>query len=457
MIQDAAIVILAAGQGTRMKSKMAKVLHRAGGRTLVEHAIATALDLAPPERVFVVVGHQAEAVGEVVSRAGVRAFEQREQLGTGHAVMCGESYLAGTGGLLIVVNGDCPMVRPETLRLLVQRYRETGAGAALISTDLPDATGYGRIVRAENGDFVAIVEHKAATEEQRSIREINAGFYCFDAAAFWKHVHEIRTDNPAGEYYLTDMVEILIEAGHRVTAVKIADSSELLGINTKAELVAVDAILRERKVNQLLADGVTIYRPETVNVDSQVVVGADTVIEPFVQLSGNTVIGENCHIGASSIIQSSSVGDNSEIHPFSVVSSSRLDSNVHVGPFARIRMGAHLHDGSHVGNFVELKNTEFGVGSKSMHLAYLGDSSIGSKVNVGAGTITCNYDGKKKHRTTIGNHAFVGSNSTLVAPLTIADEAYIAAGSTITQDVPPSSLAIGRSRQVNKEGWTPKR
>ena len=457
MVNDAAIVILAAGQGTRMKSKMAKVLHRAGGKALVEHAISTALQIAPAERVFVVVGHQAEAVGAVANAAGVRSFEQRQQLGTGHAVMCGESELAGLGGLLLVVNGDCPMVQPETLLQLVDLYKTTGAKAALVSTDLADPTGYGRIVRAESGDVLAIVEHKAANAEQRTIPEINAGFYCFDADAFWKHVHEISTDNPAGEYYLTDMIEILIRAGHRVAALKAADSSELLGINNKVELAAVDRILRERKARDLMLDGVTILRPETVNIDSQVRIGPDTVIEPFVQITGDTVIGENCHIGASSIIQSSQIGDNAQIHPFSLISTSKLDDHVHVGPFARLRMGTHLHEGSHVGNFVELKNTDFGAGSKSMHLAYLGDSTIGSKVNVGAGTITCNYDGKKKHRTNIGNHAFVGSNSTLVAPLTIADEAYIAAGSTITHNVPENSLALGRSRQVVKEGWTPKR
>ena len=349
------------------------------------------------------------------------------------------------------------MVRPETLQALVDLYQQTGAKAALVSTDLADPTGYGRIVRGENGDVLAIVEHKAATDAQRAIPEINAGFYCFDAEAFWKHVHEIRTDNPAGEYYLTDMVEILIRAGHRVTALKAADSGELQGINNKVELAEADRILRERKARDLMLEGVTILRPETVNIDAQVVIGQDTVIEPFVQIKGHTVIGEGCHIGSSSIIDSSQIGDHAQIHPFSVISTSKLDAHVHVGPFARIRMGAHLHENSHVGNFVELKNTEFGAGSKSMHLAYLGDSTIGSKVNVGAGTITCNYDGKKKHRTRIGNHAFVGSNSTLVAPLTIADEAYIAAGSTITYNVPENSLALGRSRQVVKEGWTPKR
>ena len=457
MTNDTAVVILAAGQGTRMKSKIAKVLHRAGGKSLVEHAIATARGVAPAERIFVVVGHQAEAVAAVAQAAGVGSFEQKPQLGTGHAVMCGESLLAGLGGLLLVVNGDCPMIRTETLQSLIALYRETGSKAAMITTDLPDPTGYGRIVRMATGDVQAIVEHKAATPEQRSIPEINAGFYCFDAGTFWKHVHEIRTDNPTGEYYLTDMIEILIRAGHRVTALKIDDSSELPGINNKVELAAADRMLRERKVRELMLDGVTVIRPDTVTIDADVVIGMDTVIEPFVQITGATAIGDNCHIGASSIIHDSKIGDSAQIQPFSLISGCTLDAETHVGPFARLRMGAHLHEGAHVGNFVELKNTDFGPGSKAMHLAYLGDSAIGSKVNVGAGTITCNYDGRKKHRTTIGNNAFVGSNSTLVAPVTIHDKAYIAAGSVITQDVPENSLALGRSRQVVKEGWTPKR
>lgn len=453
MVNDAAVVILAAGQGTRMRSRLAKVLHRAGGKALVEHAIAAASAIAPGDRVFVVVGHQAEQVGAVASAAGVGVIEQREQLGTGHAVMCGEKQIAGLGGLLIVINGDCPMIRPETLEALVRLHRETGSGASMITTDLDDAAGYGRILRAPGGDVMAIVEHKAATEEQRLVREINAGFYCFDAAAFWKHVHQIRPDNPASEYYLTDMIAILLEAGHRVSALKIADAGELLGINNRVELAAVDGILRDRKVRQLMLDGVTIQKPETVTVDLDVAIGMDTVIEPFAQITGKTVIGENCRIGASAVIADSTLGDGVEVLPFSMISACTLEARSHVGPFARLRMGAHLGEAAHVGNFVELKKTKMGAGSKSMHLAYLGDSTIGSKVNVGAGTITCNYDGQKKHATQIGDGAFVGSNSTLVAPLQIGDGAYIAAGSVITKAVPSKALALGRALQVIKENW----
>jgi bifunctional UDP-N-acetylglucosamine pyrophosphorylase/glucosamine-1-phosphate N-acetyltransferase len=418
--------------------------------------IDAARGIAPPERIFVVVGHQADAVGAVAANAGVGSIHQTEQLGTGHAVMCGESQLAGLGGMLLVLNGDCPLIRSETLQRLIDLYRETGSGATIVTTDLDDATGYGRIIRDDAGDVLAIVEHKAATPEQRAVREINVGFYCFDAAAFWKHVHDLRPDNPAREYYLTDMIAILLRAGHRVTALKVEDSSEMLGINNRVELAVADRNLRERKVRQLMLDGVTIEKPETVTIDADVEVGMDTVVGPFAQITGATTIGENCRIGASCIIDSSSLEDGVEVFPFSIVSASSLGRNAQVGPFARLRMGAVLEEAAHVGNFVELKKTRLGAGSKSMHLAYLGDSTIGSKVNIGAGTITCNYDGEKKHPTVIRDGTFVGSNSTLVAPLEIAEGAYIAAGSVITDPVPPKALALGRARQVIKEGWKKK-
>ena len=453
MVNDAAVVILAAGQGTRMKSRMAKVLHRAGGKALVEHVIDAARGIAPAERIFVVVGHQAEAVGAVAQHAGVGSFVQTEQLGTGHAVMCGEAQLAGLGGMLLVLNGDCPLIRAETLERLIELYLSTGSGAAMITCDLVDPTGYGRIIRDSSGDVKEIVEHKAASAEQRAVREINVGFYCFDAAAFWKHVRELKPDNPAHEYYLTDMIAILLSAGHRVTALKVADSSEMLGINNRVELAAADRNMRERKVRQLMLDGVTIEKPETVTIDAQVKIGMDTVIGPFAQILGDTVIGENCRIGASCVIENASIANEVEVFPFSMISASSLAARSHVGPFARLRMGASLEESAHVGNFVELKKTRLGAGSKSMHLAYLGDSQIGSKVNIGAGTITCNYDGARKHATHIGDGTFVGSNSTLVAPLEIAAGAYIAAGSVITDPVPANALALGRARQVVKEGW----
>lgn len=453
MLNDAAVVILAAGQGTRMNSRMAKVLHRAGGKPLVRQAIDTALEIAPPERVFVVVGYQAAEVGAEVAASGAHSIHQTEQLGTGHAVMCGEDRLAKLGGRLIVFVGDCPLIRAETLEDLAETQRITKSAAAVITTEVEDPTGYGRIIRGADGVVQEIVEHKAATPEQLAVREINSGIFCFDAHSLWEHIHEIRPDNPAREYYLTDMVSILIRAGMQVTALKIPDPNELLGINNRLELAAADRILRARKVRQLMLEGVTIEKPETVTVDANVKIGIDTVIGPFAQITGETVIGENCRIGASSIVDGSILGDRVEVFPFSLVSASKLDTRAQVGPFTRLRPGAHLREGAHVGNFVELKNTDMGAGSKSMHLAYLGDSVIGEKVNVGAGTITCNYDGQKKHQTTIGNGVFVGSNSTLVAPIEIGEGAYIGAGSVITHKVPAKNLALGRSRQVNKEGW----
>jgi bifunctional UDP-N-acetylglucosamine pyrophosphorylase/glucosamine-1-phosphate N-acetyltransferase len=453
VIDDAAVVILAAGQGTRMKSRMAKVLHRAGGKPLIRHAIDAALEVATPERVFVVVGYQAPEVRAEAESAGVQSIHQTEQLGTGHAVMCGEEKLGSLGGSLIVFVGDCPLIRPSTLEQLVETQRKSRAAAAVITTDVDDPSGYGRIIRGADGSVLEIVEHKAATPEQRTIREINSGILCFDAESLWSHIHELRPDNPAHEYYLTDMVAILLRAGSLVTALRIPEANELLGINNRVELAEADRILRARKIRRLMLDGVTIEKPETVTVDADVGIGIDTVIGPFAQITGNTVIGDNCRVGASSIIHNSVLGDGVEVFPFSLVSESKLDAHSHAGPFARLRMGAHLSERAHVGNFVELKKTEMGAGSKSMHLAYLGDSIIGEKVNIGAGTITCNYDGQRKHETVIGGGAFVGSNSTLIAPVEIGEGAYIAAGSVINQKVPAGALAVGRARQVNKEGW----
>ncbi|MDP9055570.1 MAG: bifunctional UDP-N-acetylglucosamine diphosphorylase/glucosamine-1-phosphate N-acetyltransferase GlmU [Acidobacteriota bacterium] len=454
MTNDAAVVILAAGQGTRMKSRTAKVLHRAGGKPLVRQAIDTALGIAPPNRIFVVVGYQAEQVRAEVEAAGVQAIHQSEQLGTGHAVRCGEEKLATLGGSLIVFVGDCPLIQAETLRQLANRQRADQAGATVITTEVDDPTGYGRIIRNTDGNVCEIVEHKAATPEQLAVREINSGILCFDAALLWRHIHELCTDNPAGEYYLTDMVAILIRAGSRVTAMKIPDASELLGINNRVELAEADRILRARKVRQLMLDGVTIEKPETVTIDSDVEIGMDTIVGPFAQITGRSSIGQGCRVGACSIVHGSTLADGAEVFPFSMISDSKLDANAHVGPYGRLRMGAHMGEGAHVGNFVELKNTALGAGSKSMHLAYLGDSMIGGKVNVGAGSITCNYDGHRKHRTAIGDGAFIGSNSTLIAPVEIGEGAYIAAGSVINQKVPARALGVGRSRQVNKEGWT---
>ena len=451
------VVILAAGLGTRMKSRQAKVLHRAGGRTLVEHVVNTALQLTAPERLFVVVGHQADEVRAAVGTPGVGFIEQKEQKGTGHAVMVGRAALAGLGGNLLILYGDSPLLRAETLRRLVAIKEESGAAGVLLSAPMDDPTGYGRVIRDAQGGVQAVVEQKAGTPEQLAIREANMGIYCYGADCFWKHVDEIQPNNPPREYYLTDMVEILRRSGHAVAAMTIDDAREALGINTRIELAEVDGLLRERKRSALMLAGVTIENPQTVTIDDQVEIGMDTVVGPFVQILGATRIGENCRIGAGAVIDNCQLADGVKINPYTVISESRMERGAEAGPFSRMRPGAVMEEGSHIGNFVELKKTRLGAGSKAQHLAYLGDSTIGAKVNIGAGTITCNYDGRLKHATAIGDGAFVGSNSTLVAPIEIGPGAYIAAGSVITDPVPADALALGRSRQTMKEDWARKR
>jgi bifunctional UDP-N-acetylglucosamine pyrophosphorylase/glucosamine-1-phosphate N-acetyltransferase len=451
------VVILAAGLGTRMKSRKAKVLHRAGGKALVEHVVETALALTTPERVFVVVGHQADEVRRAVKSPGIGFIEQKEQMGTGHAVLSGRDALAGLDGYLMILYGDCPLLRVETLqRLIDSATRGEGAGV-LLTAMMDDPTGYGRVIRDSHGHVTRVVEQKAGTPEQLAIREANMGIYCYRADLFWKHVDEIRPDNPAKEYYLTDMAEILYRAGHPVDAMQIDDAREALGINTRLELAEVDRLFRDRKLRELMLAGVTIEKPETVTVDADVRIGMDTIVEPFAQIRGRTVIGENCRIGSCAIIEDSQIDDEAEIGAFTIVRTSRLERNANVGPFARLRFDNHVGEGANVGNFVELKKTRLGAGSKANHLAYLGDSQIGANVNIGAGTITCNYDGFQKHPTHIGDGAFVGSNSTLVAPIDVGAGSYVGAGSVITNPVPPDSLGLGRAHQVVKEDWARKR
>ncbi len=452
------IVILAAGLGTRMKSRKAKVLHRAGGRALIEHVVHTALSLTSAERIAVVVGHQAEEVRKAVPHPGIRFAEQKEQRGTGHAVMSAREAVESDDGYLMILYGDSPLLRESTLRELVTRQVAGEAAGTLLSAMMDDPTGYGRVIRDDaNLAVEEIVEQKAANPQQLAIHEANMGIYCFRADLFWKYVDEMGTNNPAGEYYLTDMVAILRRAGHLVHAMRIADANEALGINDRVDLANVDRILRRRKTHELMVAGVTIENPDTVAIDSDVRIGADTVVEPFARILGHTVIGENCHIGAGAIVHDSQLADQVEIAPYTLVGHSRLERGVHAGPFARLRMENHVGENAHIGNFVELKKTEMGAGAKANHLAYLGDSRVGAKANIGAGTITCNYDGFAKHPTVIGEGAFVGSNSTLVAPLEIGAGAYTAAGSVITETVPADALAIGRAQQVVKPEWAKKR
>jgi len=456
-MQDVSVIILAAGYGTRMKSKLAKVLHGVGGAPLIEHVIRAAMEIAPPERITAVVGHQGDKVREAMGHLGIHFQTQEERLGTGHAVLVCRGLPHHATGKVVVMYGDCPLLRGETLNALVARHREVGVAAAtLVTVVLDNPRGYGRIFR--EGEFVSrIVEEKAATAEEKLVRELNSGIYCFEAEPLWTHLASIQPNPASGEIYLTDMVESLRADGLKTAAFEVPDPAETVGINNRVELAEVDGMLRRRKAVALMTAGVTIERPETVSIDAWVEVGPDTVIEAGAQLRGRTVVGADCRVGSHAILENAVLGDCARVHPFSFIADSAIEAGAEAGPYARIRMGAVVESGAMAGNFVELKKTRLGGGSKAMHLAYLGDSTIGKNANIGAGTITCNYDGKKKHPTLVGDGAFVGSNSTLVAPVEVGPGAYVAAGSVITEKVPEDALALGRSRQVVKDGWAKKR
>jgi bifunctional UDP-N-acetylglucosamine pyrophosphorylase / glucosamine-1-phosphate N-acetyltransferase len=457
MNENVAVVILAAGLGTRMKSKKAKVLHEVGGDTLLNHVIRAALRVAPPERIVAVIGHQADQVRQSVRVPGIGFAEQSEQKGTAHAVLCAREAIRPQNGQLLILNGDGPLLRPATLNSLLHRQRSDHLGGVLVTAGVGDPTGYGRVLRNGQGLISAIVEQKAATQEQLEVQEINAGLYCFDSALFWQYICEVKPDNPAKEYYLPDMIEILTRHGHPVAPLLMKDETELLGINTRLELAVADKILRARKADELMLSGVTIENPDSVSIDIDVEIGQDSLVEANVQLRGRTRIGVNCRIATGTVLRDCEIGDGVTILPYVVAETSLIGANSSVGPFSRLRMHAEASENTHIGNFVELKKTRLGRGAKASHLAYLGDSNIGSDVNIGAGTITCNYDGQRKHETTIADSAFVGSNSTLVAPVTIGEGAFIAAGSVITKNVDADSLAIGRAYQLNKAGWAKRR
>ncbi|MFL6426979.1 MAG: bifunctional UDP-N-acetylglucosamine diphosphorylase/glucosamine-1-phosphate N-acetyltransferase GlmU [Acidobacteriaceae bacterium] len=452
-----AIVIMAAGKGTRLKSRRPKVLHQIGGRALVEHVVAAAAQVVQPKDIYVVIGHEAAAVRAALAHTGVRFVVQAEQRGTGHAIQTTKPEVEGYENL-IVLSGDAPMIRTETILRLRDFHLEQQAAMTVLTTRPEDPTGYGRVIRksADKPEVVAIVEQKALTPEQRSAPEINSGIYTFRSEPLFKHIGELSTDNAHGEFYLTDMAALLVKARERVVALETADVHEVLGANTIAEMMELDAEMRLRTARALMGEGVTIFRPETSVIDSIVSVGPDTVVEPFVQLLGRTKIGSGCRIRSYSVIEDSTIGDDVLVRNGSIISSSVIAKNALIGPYSHLRPESEIGEGAHVGNFVETKKSRMGAGAKANHLSYIGDAEIGAGTNIGAGTITCNYDGKSKHRTTIGANAFVGSDSTLVAPLAIADGSYIAAGSTITEDVPPDALALGRARQTIKPDWAKK-
>lgn len=452
---DLAVIVLAAGKGTRLKSSFAKVLHKAGGRTLVEHIVRACEPLKGRETV-VVVGHQAEQVATIVEPLGAVTVLQQPQNGTGHAVQVAKRLL-GRAKLALVLPGDAPLVRTETLKALVATHRNGNAAATILSAVVADPSGYGRVVRKSETAVSAIVEESQLTDEQRDINEINSAIYCFTMDNLWPALAQVKPNNKHRELYLTDAIAVMSGKGESVLAQVAADSREVLGCNTRADLAEVDRIFREWKRNALMDAGVTIQLPETVLVDPEVTVGEDTMIEPAVQLLGKTKIGARCTIRTGSVLTDAILADEVKVEPHCVVVESRLDDGVIIGPFARLRPGNHLHTGSRIGNFVEVKKSTIGEGTKVPHLTYLGDTKVGPKTNIGAGTITCNYDGFQKYPTTIGKGVFVGSDSVLVAPVRIGDHAYIAAGSTITDNVPDDALGIGRGRQVNKPDWASKK
>jgi bifunctional UDP-N-acetylglucosamine pyrophosphorylase/glucosamine-1-phosphate N-acetyltransferase len=455
MSNNLAIVILAAGKGTRLKSSLAKVLHRAGGRTLVEQIVRACKPLKARETVAVV-GHQAEQVAAVVEPLGALTVLQQPQNGTGHAMQVAKRAL-GRAKFAVVLPGDAPLVRTETLKALIAAHHNGNAAATILSAVLADPSGYGRVVRKSETAVSAIVEESQLTDEQREINEINSAIYCFTLEKLWPALAQLKPNNKHRELYLTDAIAVLSAKGETVLAQVAPDSREVLGCNTRADLAEVDRVFRERKRIALMDDGVTIQLPETVLIDPDVTAGADTILEPGVQLLGKTKIGARCTIRTGSVLTDAILGDDVTVEPHCVVAQSRLDDRVIIGPFARLRPDNHLKAGVRIGNFVELKKSTIGEGTKAMHLSYLGDAKIGTKSNIGAGTITCNYDGFHKHPTSIGNKVFIGSDTALVAPVRIGDGAYIAAGSTITENVPSDGLGIARGRQVNKPGWAAKK
>ncbi|HEX6770613.1 MAG TPA: bifunctional UDP-N-acetylglucosamine diphosphorylase/glucosamine-1-phosphate N-acetyltransferase GlmU [Acidobacteriaceae bacterium] len=454
---ELAIVIMAAGKGTRLKSRRPKVLHRIGGRALVEHVIAAAAQVVEPKDIYVVIGHEAEQVRAALAATGVRFVVQTEQRGTGHAILTARPEVEGYESIL-VLSGDAPLIRTETLLRLRDSHLKERAAMTILTARPADPTGYGRVIRKHEGkpEVTAIVEQKALTPEQRNAPEINAGIYVFETAPLFKHIGQLSTENAHGEYYLTDMAVLLAKAGERVVALEGTDPHESLGANTIAEMMDLDAELRMRTARALMAEGVTIYRPETSVIDSTVTVGPDTILEPFVQLLGRTTIGSDCRIRSYSVIEDTAVGDNVAVLHGCVMNGAQIAKGAIVGPYSRLRPEAQIGEGAHIGNFVEVKKSRIGAGAKANHLTYLGDADIGPGTNIGAGTITCNYDGKTKSLTKIGANVFVGSDATLVAPLEIGDGSYIAAGSTITEDVPPDALALGRARQAVKPEWAKK-
>jgi bifunctional UDP-N-acetylglucosamine pyrophosphorylase / glucosamine-1-phosphate N-acetyltransferase len=456
MTDNIHIVVLAAGKGTRMYSVHPKVLHRLQGRKLLDYVLDSANALSPAS-VTVVVGHQADQIREAYHKVpSVQFVVQEPQLGTGHALLQTETLLGNEIGTVLLLYGDVPLLSAATLKRLVRQHQSEGAAATVVTANVERPYGYGRIVRTD-GRIARIVEERDASPADRGIKEVNAGIYAFALGPLFDAIKSIAPRNSQGEYYLPDLIAVYRRRKLAVSTLTVENPSEIRGINSRSELAEVGAIVRQMKNEELMAAGVTLIDPATTYVQPDVVVGRDTVIHPNVYLEGRTTIGEACEIHAGARIVDSTIGNRVTVRNYCIITESSLADDTVIGPFAHLRPGSDVKANAHIGNFVELKKTTLGARSKASHLTYLGDASIGEDVNIGAGTITCNYDGKTKNSTVIEDGAFVGSDSALVAPVRIGKGAYVAAGSTIVNDVPPESLGIARGRQENKEGWTKRR
>ena len=447
-------LILAAGMGTRMKSSRPKVLHTVCGKPLTMWVI-DASKAAGADGVCAVVGHCADMVKETLGDACVYAL-QAEQKGTGHAVMQAMDFIKNAKGEIVILNGDTPLVTAKAIKDAVEYHTSSGNKATVITAVLPDATGYGRIVRGADGGVKKIVEQKDASDEEKKINEVNSGMYVFDSESLAYALTKLTPNNAQGEYYLTDTLEILLAAGEKVGGYAIADNDEIRGINDRVQLYEAEKIMQRRINESHMRAGVTIRDMESVCIEDGVTIGADTEIAQNVTIKSGTVIGEGCYIGSGTTIDNSQIDDGAHILS-SVILNSKIGKNTHVGPFAYVRPNCNVGADVKVGDFVEVKNSVIGDGTKISHLTYIGDSDVGERVNFGCGTVTCNYDGKNKFRTVIGDDSFIGCNTNLVSPVNVGDGAYIAAGSTITEDIPSDALSIARARQVNKEKWVDKR
>jgi len=453
-MSDLLAVILAAGKGTRMKSALPKVLHSIGGKPMVQQVL-NAAKMAGAKQNIVVVGFGAQQVEDTLGTQA-QYVVQVEQLGTGHAVMQAGELLKDFHGTVMVLCGDTPLLRGETLAKLFAEHQAAGASATVLTACLPNPAGYGRVIRDNGGQVLKIVEQKDANERELAVNEINTGIYCFDRVALFEALSSIDCNNVQGEYYLTDVIGILAQGQGKVWAMQVADDQETLGINSRLQLAEAEKILRKRKLISLMDNGVTIMDIDSTFIDEEVCIGADSIIYPFTWIEGATTIGKGAEIGPNSRIQNCQIGDDVTMH-FTYAHDCQIGNGVTVGPYVHLRPQTVLADGVKVGNFVEVKNSKVGTGSKIPHLSYIGDADMGQKVNIGSGTITVNYDGKKKHRTTLEDGVFIGCNTNLVAPVTVGKGAYVAAGSTITKDVPSEALGVARARQSNIDGWVNKK